>query len=406
MVHMPEPPVLGALTMYPSVPVKGTFVHFHQASNHFDAPEMEELQRGQTAPPGTCRHCEPDTDDEEEVTSGSPGSSEVAELVSFPQLEAPVMEELCRYTTHDRFEKPFESDDEEGVHREFYAAQEDPAAQFYPGILPHPEGSWGMALEEMQPEMSGTVTSYGMHPFVFVPIAHTGQAPMEPSEWMGMMPMTQMMPMHDMSQMMPEPAGNDLAESVAGHQQDTAGTDYLKSILLLKEPLQREVTHGFWSKVGELPHQPQKIGRSQDMRMISWVADSQKLNDKTKVLVSPEFKIEGPHGKMLSFKAVMYPQDKTSFRQAGGQGYVQLKCESDTHDLKHCSLTFRLGISNGLVGQHALREGPRPPVTWDFKKSLVCDDPEVKKNWDFTSVVDSKSRTFAVCIEIVKMHVC
>lgn len=32
---------------------------------------------------------------------------------------------------------------------------------------------------------------------------------MEPSEWMGMMPMTQMMPMHDMSQMMPEPAGND-----------------------------------------------------------------------------------------------------------------------------------------------------------------------------------------------------
>ena len=133
----------------------------------------------------------------------------------------------------------------------------------------------------------------------------------------------------------------------------------------------------FWDGLGvELLHQPQKIGRSQNMDHVYWVVDANKLNDKAKVLVSPEFKVTCQGNTQLSFKMVMYPKDRTSFRQAGGQGFVQLKCESDTQDMAECSLSFRLAICNGRSGDEAKRDGPGNPVTWDFKRSLVCDDDE------------------------------
>lgn len=160
----------------------------------------------------------------------------------------------------------------------------------------------------------------------------------------------------------------------------------------------------FWDGLGvDMLHQPQKIGRSPNMEHVYWVVDANKLNDKAKVLVSPEFKVMSPSRSELSFKMVMYPKDRTSFRQAAGEGFVQLKCESDTQDLAECSLSFRLAICNGRSGEHAKRDGPGNPVTWDFKRSLVCDDDEVKKIWNFKDVVDKKTRTFAVCIEILSV---
>ena len=51
----------------------------------------------------------------------------------------------------------------------------------------------------------------------------------------------------------------------------------------------------------ELLHQPQKIGRSYNMDHVYWVVDASKLNDKAKVLVSPEFKVDG-QGTQFSFK--------------------------------------------------------------------------------------------------------
>eukprot|EP00913_Durusdinium_trenchii_P017249 g16219.t1 len=127
----------------------------------------------------------------------------------------------------------------------------------------------------------------------------------------------------------------------------------------------------FWDGLGvELLHQPQKIGRSLNMEHVYWVVDASKLNDKAKVLVSPdawsavheEFKVNG-NDTQFSFKMVMYPKDRT-----------------------------------------AKRDGPRNAVTWDFKRSLVCDDEEVKQTWNFKDVVDTKTRTFAVCIEILAVE--
>ena len=54
-----------------------------------------------------------------------------------------------------------------------------------------------------------------------------------------------------------------------------------------------------------------------------------------------------------------------------------------------------MGICNGRAGDLAKRDGPRNVVTWDFKRSLVCDDEEVKQTWNFKDVVDAKTRTFA-----------
>lgn len=58
-------------------------------------------------------------------------------------------------------------------------------------------------------------------------------------------------------------------------------------------------------------------------------------------------------------------------------------------------MSFRMGICNGRAGDLAKRDGPRNVVTWDFKRSLVCDDEEVKQTWNFKDVVDAKTRTFA-----------
>ena len=65
----------------------------------------------------------------------------------------------------------------------------------------------------------------------------------------------------------------------------------------------------FWDGLGvDMLHQPQKIGRSPNMEHVYWVVDANKLNDKAKVLVSPEFKVTSPSRSELNFKMVMYPK--------------------------------------------------------------------------------------------------
>ena len=191
------------------------------------------------------------------------------------------------------------------------------------------------------------------------------------------LPFAPVVPMHN--SFFPE-AGD---QSEAANQ--SAFTTFRKEDLLPERdenpvPLALSEHDKFWDGLGvDLIHQPQKIGRSPTMEHVYWVVDANKLNDKAKVLVSPEFKVVSESSLPLSFKMVMYPKDRTSFRQANGQGFVQLKCESDTQDLKECSLSFRLAICNGRSGDQAKRDGPGKPVTWDFKRSLVCDDDEARR---------------------------
>jgi len=139
-----------------------------------------------------------------------------------------------------------------------------------------------------------------------------------------------------------------------------------------------------------------------------WIVDSKKLKSNTKVVVSPPFTVSMkrsmPHLEDISMKFVMHPAggDRESFKTAGGRGYVQLKCESDTLHYEKCPLTFRLGISSGCGDDKWL--AAKGPVTHDFAVNVICDLQAYGYDvWDFPKVLDGDTRgdTFAVCLEIL-----
>lgn len=414
--------------------VKNTFLHYDVHAGATAVVEQQELRRHQTAPVASTV----DSDSEEEnvelppkIGSGPALLRELkAHIVAPPPMtkeDCPVPGALCRHTTHDAF-------DDGQVWDSAYYAPGNLITEGHnfnendmTGMQVLPEGlQWDGQMGGqcgVLPMTSSTVMFVGVHPPVWMPedAANYGQVPMIP---LMAQPQTLHLPIDAMEQDQPGDWQNwspeyydgqlQVPQQVSNVSQNPEAFESLQSMVLGQPggaaidfqptpPIQQEKS--FWDGVSvELLHQPQKIGRSANMDHVQWVVDASKLNDKAKVLVSPEFKIPGRNGHQFSFKMVMYPKDKTSFRAAGGQGFVQLKCESDTQDLDSCLLSFRMGICNGYIGADAKREGPRGAVTWDFKKSLVCDDEEVKKTWNFKDVVDPKTRTFAVCIEILSME--
>ncbi|CAK8987208.1 Hypothetical protein SCF082_LOCUS877 [Durusdinium trenchii] len=419
----------------PQPPVKNTFVHYnvHCASVQV---EQGELRRHQTAPAKTAapaarvaRVADDDESDEEtdvpvEVLRPVDELKPMTLVTDEASMTGPpVPGELCRHSTHDAFEQGETShwgmiygqanEGHQNVMSGMQVLQEDMGW----------EGQMGGPTSGVLPMTSDTVMFVGVHPQVWMPPEEgsyvSGQVATVPM----LQPMTLMTP-H--AQLVMEPTMQEswqqgwtsegyyeqpLVPAHEGSPKEDASAA-LQSMVLghvnnQLEPAQETpetTSQRFWDGLGvELLHQPQKIGRSLNMEHVYWVVDASKLNDKAKVLVSPEFKVNG-NDTQFSFKMVMYPKDRTSFRAAGGQGFVQLKCESDTQDLQRCSLTFRMGICNGRAGDSAKRDGPRNAVTWDFKRSLVCDDEEVKQTWNFKDVVDTKTRTFAVCIEILAVE--
>ncbi|CAE7382746.1 unnamed protein product, partial [Symbiodinium pilosum] len=406
--------------------IKNTFIHFPAP------PEPELLQRGRTAPAQVhedkvAAGLEPDSEPESEP-------QQLPDFTKFDAEHVPLPDMLCRHRTHD----VFEHFDGEGLMPQWpcYQVESMPVPEQMENMQYNAYGQGNTNEMEFVPAWDGQigVPSGGevMHPApgTAVFVLHPPPCVAPDGGFNGTQPY--LMPVHfsPMNSISPEShdwqsppnwSGEDPQPELqfmppvvpvhsffpgAGEQEaDQQILTFRKEDLLpeREEHPQRSLSEHdrFWDGLGvELLHQPQKIGRSQNMDHVYWVVDSNKLNDKAKVLVSPEFKVTAS-GDQLSFKMVMYPKDRTSFRQAEGQGFVQLKCESDTQDFDECSLSFRLAICNGRSGEKAKRNGPGNPVTWDFKRSLVCDDDEVKKTWNFKDVVDDKTRTFAVCIEIL-----
>jgi len=109
-----------------------------------------------------------------------------------------------------------------------------------------------------------------------------------------------------------------------------------------------------------------------------------------------------PHLEDISMKFVMHPAggDRESFKTAGGRGYVQLKCESDTLHYEKCPLTFRLGISSGCGDDKWL--AAKGPVTHDFggRFGFITGLAEDQEEWDLQSAVENETKTFSIYLEI------
>lgn len=158
------------------------------------------------------------------------------------------------------------------------------------------------------------------------------------------------------------------------------------------------------------PFQPQTIShwrsRITGAARIVWTVDANKLKGNDRLTVSPLFKLSDghPNAPPLPFKMIISPQvasdGKSSFRKAHGKAVIQLKCEAPRTDLESYPISFFLSIGTGRDEPHQ-RLQPRGPVTCNFAQSGICGLPKDSEVWDMLGIVEEKSRTFIVCLEVV-----
>lgn len=128
-----------------------------------------------------------------------------------------------------------------------------------------------------------------------------------------------------------------------------------------------------------------------------------KLRGNERLTVSPLFAVsDGLNAPPLPFKMIMSSKNVadgkgTSFKMAKGHGIVQLKCEAP----REVQNPFAFFLSVGTGPSENPKALPaRGPVMCDFVKSGVHGLPKACEIWDFSEVVDHKSQTFIVCLEI------
>merc|ERR1719464_2346161 len=88
-------------------------------------------------------------------------------------------------------------------------------------------------------------------------------------------------------------------------------------------------------------------------------------------------------------------RDCKSFKQTGGMGFIQLKCEKDlTSTDASMHFCFSIGNSKGF-------QASRGPVHHDFSANTVCSLPGGQAEWDFSAAVDRECMTFTVSLQAV-----
>merc|ERR1719188_1809171 len=125
--------------------------------------------------------------------------------------------------------------------------------------------------------------------------------------------------------------------------------------------------------------------------------NARKLTGNDKQAVSPSFDLN-VGGRSAPFKIMIYPtitneqKGGASFKKSKGKGTVQIKCEEALAEGAFPPLKFRIAIGSGDN-----RAAFRGPWTHDFcVTNMWALQTEV---WDFLSVVDQRSSTFAVVLE-------
>eukprot|EP00397_Hematodinium_sp_SG-2012_P017496 GEMP01017895.1.p1 GENE.GEMP01017895.1~~GEMP01017895.1.p1 ORF type:complete len:515 (+),score=97.99 GEMP01017895.1:158-1546(+) len=119
---------------------------------------------------------------------------------------------------------------------------------------------------------------------------------------------------------------------------------------------------------------------------VTWSVDARKLKSTDRQIVSPSFYM---HGIATPFKLLLFPvisseaRGGSSFKNAGGKGIVQLKCEgapSGEDGRNRSSLILRFFVGS--------QEEPRGPVTNDFQERPVCGLPQNIAQWDLAAAVE------------------
>mmetsp|Transcript_20428 Transcript_20428/g.36633 ORF Transcript_20428/g.36633 Transcript_20428/m.36633 type:complete len:390 (+) Transcript_20428:58-1227(+) len=386
MVYQPKNTPMSFLGEAYPLEVRKTFVHL----NVDDEIEPLQIQRRSTAPAQVTRTLE---DSDEESEDDMLESSDVCPPKLLGKLGAedegaqpPEPGALCRTTTYDAWEAQVPPEPGMLERTRTYDVWEDG------GVAAQSEqGSWETQAmghcsvgEVMQPvmargtELSHVVLPINLVPF-FVPSPGMFGAAFQPIAMVGQQS-------SDFSSSPTQPAGFALRpeEVLPPNGADVSSDEH------------------FWAL--PLAPQPQKLFRSyivsSGVDRAYWTVEAGKLKSNSRVSVSPALTMSCPGtAEKLEMKMVIHPSSGASFKSSGGKGFVQIKCESNPDHYQSTQFTFRIGISSGR-GDAKWQE-MRGPFSWNFQENVICGLPEDQRDWNFAEVVDAKSNTFAVCLEII-----
>jgi len=366
--------------------VRKTFVHL----NVDDEIEPLQIQRGSTAPAQVTRSLE-DSDEESEDDMLGSSNGCLPKLLGKVGAEdegaqPPEPGALCRTTTYDAWEAQVPPEPGMLERTSTYDVWEERGfgAQ-------SEQGSWETQAmghcpvgKVMQPVMAqGTELSHVVLPINMVPIFMSpgmfGAAFQPIATLAGQQP-------SDFSQSLAQPAGFALRpeEVLPPSDTDVSSDEH------------------FWTL--PLAPQPQKLFRSyivsSGIDRAYWTVEAGKLKSNSRVSVSPALTVSCPGtAEKLEMKMVIHPSSGGSFKSSGGKGFVQIKCESNPDHFKSTRFTFQIGISSGRGD--AKWQKMRGPFSWNFQENVICGLAEDQRDWNFTEVVDAKSNTFAICLEIL-----
>lgn len=129
---------------------------------------------------------------------------------------------------------------------------------------------------------------------------------------------------------------------------------------------------------------------------VKWTVDARKLRANEKAVISPPFEISTVECGV--FRLILSPAPSrfrggATFKNSCGKGSVQLKCETDANS----QFSFRILIGDGR-GRY---EAARGPVHHNFAVGVVGGLPRHQQEWDFNRAVDTSTRTFVVCLEVL-----
>jgi len=160
-----------------------------------------------------------------------------------------------------------------------------------------------------------------------------------------------------------------------------------RPVMLLSESLDTSVAQVGASTANTLPVAPTSH---------QWTIDAKKLRSNDRSVVSRPFTLAvgGPGSIGITCKMMLYArtlkQGKAgqSFKLSGGQGSVQLKCEHDLSGFMHSQVSLQFSIGSGQDSRL---------VHHNFAQSAAC----ASQDWDFSQVVDKKTQTLVVSVEVV-----
>jgi len=371
MVYQPKDPITLLDGAYP-LEVSKTFVHL----NIKEEIEPLQIQRGSTAPAKVSESEDSDEECEDETLVRLPKL--LGSLATMAEDEgAPEPNALCRTTTYDAWEAQVPPGPGMLERTSTYDVFEEGGAQ-------SEQGNWESTHrvgEVMQPVMaSGTELSHAVLPINLVPVTMWS-----PGIFGAFQPVA-LAGSPDFSPSLAQPAGFALSPAEVLPPNDNVDTSS---------------DEHFWAL--PLSPQPQKLFKtyivSSGIDRAYWTVEAGKLKSNSRVSVSPALTVSCPGtAEKLELKMVIHPSSG-SFKSSGGKGFVQIKCESNPDLYQSTKFTFRIGISSGR-GDHKWQE-MRGPFKWNFQENVICGLSEDKREWNFTEVVDEKSNTFAICLEII-----